>query len=293
MREDKVIVKCAAKINLYLAVTGKREDGFHDIETIFQPVSLYDHIAISYIESGIELRGNDSSIPWDESNLCFRAAYELSRSVPFDGGVRIAVEKSIPAGAGLGGGSSDAAGVLAGMNAYFNLGLERGRLMEIALRLGSDVPFFLFGGPAIGRGRGEILEATDGLTDVSILIVFPGVVISTAEAFKKLNLMLTKSESGIKLGRLLDELNRSPRSKVLTFNSFQNRMREHYRGIDEVLGFFEREGKTSLFSLSGSGSACFGIFNNRGEALQMLNHVKGKGYSGFVVEPVNRAIKIC
>ncbi len=285
-------VKCAAKLNLYLAVTGKRDDGYHDIETYFQPVSLHDVIDLTPVKKGIELRGNSDAISWDRSNLCYRAAKALFEQVGFEGGVMIEVQKAIPAGKGLGGGSSDAAGVLVGLNEYFCFGLSKARLAELALKLGSDVPFFIFGQPAIGRGRGELLERADGLPGGSILLIFPTLRISTSEAFKKLNLMLTKTESGFKLRRLIDGLNRFPESKLETYNSFSAAIVESYPEMAGIFAFLKREEKAVFFSLSGSGSACFIVYEKEKEAREALKRVSGKGYKGLLVEPVKWTIEI-
>jgi len=285
-------IKCAAKLNLYLAVTGKRDDGFHDIETYFQPVSLHDVIDVLPAKRGIELHGDSGAVRWDSSNLCFRAAKALFERVGFEGGVILKVQKAIPPGKGLGGGSSDAAGVLLGLNEYFGFGLSRADLADLALKLGSDVPFFIFGRPAIGRGRGEILEEAAGLPQGTILLIFPPLSISTAEAFKKLNLMLTKSESGYKLRRLIDGLDRFPESKVKTYNSFRAGVVESYPEMAQIFAFLRREEEAVFFSLSGSGSACFIVYEKESEAREALKRLSGKGYDGLLVEPVDWTIEI-
>ncbi|MCD6380155.1 4-(cytidine 5'-diphospho)-2-C-methyl-D-erythritol kinase [bacterium] len=285
-------IRCAAKINLYLGVLGVRADGYHEIETLFQPVSLYDGISFSRIDKGIELFGSDENIKWDESNLCYRAAEELFKYVNFDGGVRIEVEKNIPVGAGLGGGSSDAGGVITGLNKYLNFGLSYDKCMEIALRIGSDVPFFVFGRPAVGRGRGELLEAVDGIGECFIVLAVPSVRISTEKAFKNLSLMLTRSESEYKLRRLLDRLNRFPGSEIETYNSFAVPMQGFYPEVRAVLDLLKMEKDCVFSSLSGSGSACFSVFVENASALRTLGHVRSKGYFGMVVKPVKGTIDI-
>lgn len=283
---------CRAKINLYLGITGKREDGYHEIETVFQPVSLSDNIIISEAESGISLSGNDESIEWDSTNLCYMAARELLSETGYGGGVRIEVEKNIPHGAGLGGGSSDAAGVLVGFNRCLNLRLSGNKLMEIALRIGSDVPFFVYNEPAVGRGRGEVLESIGGIRGVYILLVVPGIRINTSEAYKNIDLMLTKDESRYKLGLFLEGLDRISQGKIRSHNSFEESIKAGYPEIKEILELL-RGNKNSIFSsLSGSGSVCFSVFGDEREARNALRFISGKGYSGLVVEPREKAIKL-
>ncbi len=285
-----MLVRCAAKINLYLDVLGERGDGFHDIETFFQPVSLYDEIRLSPIGKGIVLTGDDKGIAWDEGNLCHRAARSLIESTGFDGGVRIDVHKEIPSGGGLGGGSSDAAAVLAGLNLLFDLRLNGAGLNLLALELGSDVPFFLFGHPAIGRGRGTELERAQGLKEGWIVLVKPNVNISTKWAYENLNLMLTRVGDGDKLKCLLKGLKDFPDKRLETFNSFERIVVGRYPETGEILRIFDREGAV-LGSLSGSGSACFGLFRDESRAVDVRNLMLEKGFFARIVKPVNRTFE--
>lgn len=285
-------IQCRAKINLYLGITGKREDGYHEIETVFQPVSLSDHIDVYESDSGITVSGNDDSIRWDSSNLCHIAARELLETAGYRGGVTIEVEKNIPHGAGLGGGSSDAAGVLVGLNDCLNLGLPGRMLMEIALRIGSDVPFFVYNRPAVGRGRGEILESARGISGVYVLLVVPGIRINTSEAYKNVDLMLTKDESRYKLGLFLEGLDRIPQGKIRSHNSFEKSIKAGYPEIKEILELLRGNENSIFSSLSGSGSVCFSVFDDEREARNALRFISGKGYSGLVVEPREKAIKL-
>ncbi len=293
MREKEIFtIMCAAKINLYLGVVGVREDGYHDIETLFQPVSLYDEISFCRIDKGIELSGNDETIQWGESNLCYRAAEELFKYVNYRGGIRIEVKKNIPVEAGLGGGSSNAGGVIKGLNKYLNFNLDQDELMGIALKIGSDVPFFVFGRSAIGRGRGELLEEIKGIDGCFVVLAVPKVKISTEKAFKKLSLLLTRSESEYKLRRLLNGLDGFPESEIKTYNSFETPMEVLYPELHSLLVLL-KTGKDCIFSsLSGSGSACFAVFVKNASAARMLDRVLDEGYFGVIVKPVNRTFDI-
>ncbi|MBD3180362.1 MAG: 4-(cytidine 5'-diphospho)-2-C-methyl-D-erythritol kinase [Candidatus Latescibacteria bacterium] len=285
-------IECRAKINLYLGITGRREDGYHDIETVFQPVSICDHIRVTDAPSGIALCRDDDSIKWDRDNLCYRAAERLFKAAGYRRGVKIEVRKKIPHGAGLGGGSSDAAGVLLGLNSFLKLGLSRNRLIEIALGIGSDIPFFVYNQPAIGRGRGEILEGIDGIRGVYILLVMPDIRVNTSVAYKKNDLMLTKDESRYKLGVFLEGLNRIPRGRIRSHNTFEESVCAGYPEIEEIL-FLLRENEDSIFSsISGSGSTCFSVFADKDEADDEYHFITGKGYRGLVVEPREKTIRL-
>ena len=166
-----------AKINWTLKILGRRPDGYHDLETVFQTISLHDTLTFERAQS-LSLTCDDPSIPADDSNLISRAARALGVN-----GVRIHVEKRIPAGGGLGGGSSNAATTLRVLDEMFAVGTPTERMHEIALSLGSDVPFFLVGGTAYATGRGEVITPLPATRPVQLLLVLPDVRVSTAEAF--------------------------------------------------------------------------------------------------------------
>lgn len=286
-----VNVRCAAKLNLYLDVIQRRNDGYHEIETLFQPVSLWDELFLSPAPKGIVVTGDDPAVPWDESNLCHRAARTLFDRMGFGGGVAIEVRKLIPAGAGLGGGSSDAAGTLVGLNVLMNFRLGSDDLAELALEIGSDVPFFIGGRPAIGRGRGEELETVTGLPGGWILIVKPNITISTAWAYEQLKLLLTAESGGAKLSELLDGIKYFPEKKLATHNSFERGIVEHFPEIAGVLAALKREG-AFLCALSGTGAACFALFSEEERAKEVRKRFTEKGFFLSIVRPVYQAIEL-
>jgi 4-diphosphocytidyl-2-C-methyl-D-erythritol kinase len=284
-------VLAAAKINLYLEVLRRRDDGYHDIVTLFQPVSLWDELVFERISSGIEIEGDDPSIPWNEDNLCHRAAALMLERSRAGGGVRIVVTKGIPSGAGLGGGSSDAAATLLALNELLGCGCSNEELRELALTFGSDVPFFVFGRPAVGRGRGELLEAWPGLGGGWILVVKPDVTVSTKWAYQNINFILTKGSGGDKLASLLEGIQRFPAIRLETLNSFEAGVGGHYPSISGVLSAL-REEKPVLCSLSGSGSACFAIFEVESRAQEVGERFESEGLFTRLVQPVQQAIRI-
>jgi 4-diphosphocytidyl-2-C-methyl-D-erythritol kinase len=291
MASERITVRCFAKINLYLEVIRRRDDGYHDIATVFQPVSLSDIIHIEASPGGVSLMGDDPRIEWDSSNLCWKAADLILEEAGEERGVAIDVRKGIPAGAGLGGGSSDAAGVLFGIDRLLGLGMEGTRLMEMALEIGSDAPFFLFGSPAIGRGRGEILERAEGLGKGAILIVKPDISISTKWAYQNPNLILTRSEAGHKLNCLLGGLKGFPDIALETSNSFEEVVVGEYPEIGRILVLLGREG-ARLSSMSGSGSACFALYDDDATASRVREMMLGEGHSAWVVSPVGRTMEL-
>src|SRR5687768_10113096 len=167
-------MKSYAKINWSLRITGKRADGFHDLETVFQTISLHDELTFRD-SSSLSLTCDDPSIPTDETNLVMRAAH-LVGAPP----VAIELKKRIPAGGGLGGGSSNAATTLVA------LGGSRSDLPSLALSLGSDIPFFLLGGTAYATGRGEVLTALPDRSGIPLLLLFPEERVLTKDAFARI-----------------------------------------------------------------------------------------------------------
>ncbi len=285
----RVKVRGFAKINLFLDVIGRREDGFHEIETLMQPIGLWDDIAVTRAGRGIELTGDDPTISWGSDNLCYRAAEEFFERTGIGGGLRISVAKGIPHGAGLGGGSSDAAAVLVGLDELFGTGLGEEELSGVGLSLGSDVPFFVKGVPAVGRGRGEILEPVEGLGTGWILIVKPDITISTSWAYRNLRIGLTRGGGVATLRQLIEGLKRFPDIELTTWNSFTTAVTESYPEIGEILDTLRRGGAI-LSAMSGSGSACFAIFGDQGRATEVHRLFTGRGLFTRIVRPVDRAV---
>lgn len=192
---EKIRVRAHAKINLYLDVVGKREDGYHNLETIFHSIGLHDDVIICKQETKrITVYCEHPKVPCDSRNLAYRAAQLLSDAVGGIGGITIDIHKRIPVAAGLAGGSANAAAVLHGVNELFGLGFTQETLMRFGAQLGADVPFCLYGGAALGLGIGDQLTRLPVLGDVPLLLLNLGIEISTAAAFKKLNFSLTTRE---------------------------------------------------------------------------------------------------
>ena len=174
-------MSAAAKVNLALEILDKRSDGYHEIATVMQTVDLADRLTLEESDD-LQLRAVAPGVPTDESNLALRAAVTLREAAAAKQGIRITLDKRIPVAAGLGGGSSDAAAVLVGLNRLWGLRWPTARLAEVAVTLGMDVPFFLVGGVALGTGRGERLRRV-GAAPLALVLANPGVGVSASEAY--------------------------------------------------------------------------------------------------------------
>ncbi|MBI4436335.1 MAG: 4-(cytidine 5'-diphospho)-2-C-methyl-D-erythritol kinase [Candidatus Omnitrophica bacterium] len=197
---SSLTLKSPAKLNLYLNVLRKRADGYHDIETLFERIDLADRVTLTKIPSGIRLTSNCKDIPLDASNLAYQAAQKMLQKRRKGSGVHIHLHKRIPIAAGLGGGSSNAATVLLGLNRLFHLRLSQKVLLAIGRTLGSDVPFFLLKTPfAIGKRRGDRVTPVSGPLKLIHLIVNNRVKVYTTEVYQQANFTLTRRRQGVKI----------------------------------------------------------------------------------------------
>jgi len=258
-------VKSYAKINLGLLITSKRSDGYHMLETVFAPIDWYDTLEFSHSDT-LSMCCTDSALPVDENNLCMRAAKALQESAGCSSGVSITLDKRIPFGAGLGGGSSDAATVLGMLNEFWNVRASLADLHALAVRLGADVPYFLeMTGLAFAKGIGDELEDLSLKLPFHIVTVFPEEHISTVWAYKHFYPRFERTPPDLK------QLVRAfclegERSCLGAFeNDFEPAVFDHYPRVKKVKQELLDSG--SFFaSLSGSGSAVFGFFDNREDA---------------------------
>src|SRR6266550_1685483 len=184
-RHDDMQILAPAKINLSLKILGRRNDGFHELDTLIAPISLYDEIRIDKGRHGIQFWCDDPSVPQGDDNLAVRAAKAFFETTKIEPAISIELKKKIPHGAGLGGGSSDAASVLLALNELFKAKLSRNALAEIAQPIGSDVPFFLFQSAALCKGHGEIVSAVKLNRQFSILLLKPAFAVSPAWAYSR------------------------------------------------------------------------------------------------------------
>ncbi|NWF97912.1 MAG: 4-(cytidine 5'-diphospho)-2-C-methyl-D-erythritol kinase [Nitrospirae bacterium] len=253
-------IEAPAKINWFLKITGKREDGYHSLITLMQCISLYDILEFEPAEK-IEVI-SDLNIPLEE-NYIYKAAMLLKKAYSIRKGARIFLKKNIPIAAGLGGGSSDAAHTLIGLNKLWSIGIRNKELMELSFKLGSDVPFFLAGNIALVEGFGEKVTPVDMKGTLILLIVKPSLSISTAWAYSAFdkNTKLTKKNIDIKL--LIQALNDRDfaRLATLTDNELEPAVISSYPVVKELKENLIESG--ALFSsMTGSGSSVYGVFHD-------------------------------
>jgi 4-diphosphocytidyl-2-C-methyl-D-erythritol kinase len=258
----KFIIEAPAKINWFLSVKGRRDDGYHDIVSPMQCVSLFDVLCF---EDAPELQlVSDLGVPPME-NLVYKAAVLLKQSVAAAGGARIELKKNIPLAAGLGGGSSDAAHTLIGLNKLWKLGLGEEELMELGARIGSDVPFFIGGPFSVVEGRGEIVKKLKTGSSVAMLLVKPDIGVSASWAYDKCSAELTKKSVDIKLFCLAIERKDFSALRQMVFNDLEKGVVEKYRIVGDIKEMLLENG-AEIASMSGSGSVVFGVFRSEEEA---------------------------
>lgn len=271
-----------AKINLSIDIFGKREDGYHEVAMILHEVDLSDIIHIEKRNRKIEVSCSTPHLPTDDRNIAYKAAQVFFRHTGIDEGTGITITKRIPISAGLGGGSSNAAHVLIGLNELYETGLTKDQLEFLASKLGSDVPFFIQGGTAICTGRGEIVEKIDTDTVFDILIISPEIAVSTKEVYDAY-----KDESNDKrplTENLIDALKSNDSITVAKnlINVLEGVTLKMYPEIREIKTKLLEMGAINSL-MSGSGSAVFGIFKSRYDAVIAADRNTESKYQKFVV----------
>ena len=278
----RVMEAAYAKVNLTLAVTGRRADGYHTIESLFQSVSLCDKLTLEQRERGFWLN-EAAGIPAEE-NIITQADRLLRREFPNLGGVAVTLEKNIPTQAGLGGGSSDAAAVLRALRTLYAPDISDGRLETLAARLGSDVPFFIRGGTQLATGRGEVVSPLPPLTAGWFVVVKPDEGYSTAEMYRRLD------EPGsllVRNSRYMQDAvaaNNVHAVAVELHNSFE-RVVPKDSSLRTIKDALRAQGALGTL-LSGSGSAVFGLFDDQSAAAAAAEALKKTWPWVFVARPV-------
>ena len=272
-RESRLRLRAPAKINLFLRVVGKRPDGFHELETIFERIDLADELTFEAAPV-LSLTCSDPNLSCGEGNLVLKAARLLQKASGTSQGAKIHLTKRIPIAAGLGGGSSDAAAALQGLNRLWKLQWPKGKLIELAAQLGSDVPFFLYDVPfAIGRGRGERCEPIEGQPLAHVLVV-PDTHLSTKEIYGALNLPLTAPPSSISM--VAHALRNGPDLAGLAtglWNDLEAVAIRRCPVITQIQGQL-RAAECLSTRLSGSGPSVFGLCRDRAHAHQVATTLR-------------------
>jgi 4-diphosphocytidyl-2-C-methyl-D-erythritol kinase len=271
--EWDLIVPAHAKINLGLYVLGRRSDGYHEIRTIFQELEFHDTLYFRKHTDKLRITTDHPSLPIEENNLIWQAVRLLSQRTSCPENVIIHIKKNIPLGAGLGGGSSNAAATLCGMNRLFQLGLPLHELAALGAELGSDVPFFLHGGTALATGRGENIHSLSNISPVWVLLVNPGIHVSSGWAYKNLNLRLTNSQEIISVLPQERDIVLTGAKRTSLKNMLEEPVIRKYPIIRSI--------KTQLLDngaewamMCGSGSTVFGIFSRKASVEKARKHME-------------------
>jgi 4-diphosphocytidyl-2-C-methyl-D-erythritol kinase len=280
-------IRSFAKINLALSVLGKRTDGYHNIQTVFQMIDLCDELEL-WPSTHIELRCDSLPDLRAEDNLVWKAANLIASKGAKRRGACIILKKRIPAGAGLGGGSSNAAAALIALNRFWQLDIPEPDLWSLAKDLGSDVPFFLNGGTAVGSGRGEILHPLLDFPSYHLVVIFPGVHVSTAEAYRSLNLGLTSSSEDFRIQGFIGKVQAGTTLLTELFNDFEASILPAYPPIMEAKTFLQERGAIGAM-LSGSGSSVFGFFSDEESAFAVSRSVTRETWRVFPAKTLSRA----
>ena len=293
----QLVIKSPAKLNLYLRVSKKRLNGYHEIRTLFERINLCDEIRLRLNNSSkINVQCNYPGVPYNRDNLAFRAAELLKKDFSVSSGVDITIKKHIPVGSGLGGGSSNAASTLIGLNRLWRLGLRKGELLRYAKKIGSDVPFFILNYSfALGRGRGDTLKPIDGIKKkLWHILVVPDIEISTQEIYRKWDKYRAYLKKIKRLPvRLNDEINvlvkaiKNIDTKILGekfSNDLEYLTARTTNRIGQIKKSIKRAG-VKVISMSGSGPAIFGILTSRKEAYAVKERLSiQNGWQVFVVK---------
>lgn len=279
--------KAYGKINLYLRITGKREDGYHTLETVFQSVSLCDQVAvILHKNGGISLRCNRPYIPRDERNIAYKAALAFFDASGIENpGLYINIKKVIPVGAGMAGGSTNAAAVLRLLNRAYGAPLTETELLQLGLTLGADVPFCMQGGTALAIGIGEKLSPLSAMPDCHIVVCKPNFSVSTKAAYQLLDQAGTSIAAplaDITAAMELGDLRAVAQSMV---NDFEGPISAAHPGIAQIRQALLQAGALGAM-MTGSGSAVFGLFDRMQFAAVAAAKVKKEYRDVYIVRPV-------
>ncbi|MBW1740898.1 MAG: 4-(cytidine 5'-diphospho)-2-C-methyl-D-erythritol kinase [Deltaproteobacteria bacterium] len=270
---NRLVIPSPAKINLFLKVVGKRPNGYHEIITLLSRVGLFDTVVLTFDQPSISVDCSHPRVPQDSTNLAHRAASLFFEALSKHDGIAIFIDKVIPVAAGLGGGSSNAAAVLMGLNQHYGLPFTKRELMDIGVKVGADVPFFLFGHAAVARGIGDDLEAYEDLPPLSVVLVCPKFEVSTAWVYKNLNLRLTNCEKNFRNHKFEEGFSKV---KDLLCNDLEQVTIRKFPEIKTIKKALLNLGAESAL-MSGSGPSVFGLFRDTQQAKKAIQAIRHQG----------------
>jgi 4-diphosphocytidyl-2-C-methyl-D-erythritol kinase len=286
---ETVKLRCNAKVNLYLRVLGRRRDGYHDIVTVYHSISLHDTLTLRRRGSGIRVFCDNPQVPHDNVNLAAIAAARLLDGTGL--GADILIEKRIPIGAGLGGGSADAAGALVGTNRLYDLEHSEEELEAVASAIGADVRFMMRGGCALGVGRGDDLRPLPPVHGYRLVLVVPAVTVSTAWAYDSLKMGLTTEQ--VDLTMITSALGQGDGASLCDFlrNDFERLVFDRFPLVGTLkkdLAGFGADGAL----MSGSGPVVYGIFARADEAQRCRRQFLERGYTTLIASFVEHGVTV-
>ena len=286
-----VTVRCHAKLNLGLEVVGRRPDGYHDLVTLFQSISLCDTLVVTLGREGVRIASDDPEVPVGADNICHRAVEAFREAEGLEYGVTVEIEKQIPAGGGLGGGSADAAGTLLALQTLTGRGDDEG-LRAMARELGADVPFFLTGGTCLARGIGEQLSPVSLPSPLWFVVCRPGLTVSTAEAYRLLS--PADFSNGGKTERLAKALANGDlqRAGQLMDNAFFGHLAATKPVFLELECVLLRTGAHGA-GLTGSGACMFGLFPDEQAAREAQDALPAGAAWSVVACSAHPALEVC
>ena len=285
---NTITVRAFAKINLDLQVIGVRPDGYHELRTTFQSIALSDTLTFTKMRGPFRIECDDPALPLDRTNLIWKAAervMRLMRRRESPSGITVQVEKNIPMQSGLGGGSSDAAATLRALSALWRVRASDAELRHAAAKLGADVPYFLEGGTVLGFHRGDLLVPLDDVPRAWVVVVVPEFGVSTKDAFGWWDREVRLKADTAGGRRLLPVVSASRRTRSSS-NDLQEVVSKHHPVVTKLVRALQKEGAFHA-SLSGSGSAVFGMFRRRSDARSAAQKLAGP--RTFVTPTVSRA----
>lgn len=289
---DSIKLKANAKLNLFLDITGKRDDGYHELESVMISVGVFDTLTFEKTSgSGFTIVCNKPGFPLDESNIIHKAAGALLKKHGLEGsaGLKVTVEKNIPSQAGMGGGSADGAAALIAVNRLFELGLDDDELISTGALIGADVPFCIKGGCLECRGIGEKLENTGLEKVLHFAVIKPAAAISTPRAYKDYDTLKAPVHKSI--ADMADALGRNDEMLIAKrlFNAFEQTIR--VKEIDEAREMLLSAGAHGAM-MTGSGSAVFGLFESEKAAQAAYEKAKEKGFEVFICDSTDAGTEL-
>lgn len=279
-KSNTISEKAYGKINLYLDVLGKRDDGYHDILSVMHTVELHDTVKVAKAENVISMTCTDASLSCGEDNLCIKAAKAYFSAAGINGGCMISLEKLLPRGAGMGGGSADAAAVLRALNKLYGTRFNDKQLCDIGKNVGADVPFCVVGGCRIAQGIGEVLTEHTPLPDCTIIVCEGGEKVSTPEAYGQID---RTQPSRVGDFRGFEEAMQSGNIEEIC-SKLYNRFEDTCPSCSAVKNALIENGATGAL-MTGSGSAVFGIFDGYGKAASAQAAIEERGVNCYLTRP--------